>query len=54
MGKVGGFLKHAREEAPERDAGERIRDHREFTRTLPVVGLSAQGARCMECGVPFC
>ena len=54
MGKVGGFLKHAREESPERDPGERIGDHREFLRTLPLVELRTQGARCMECGVPFC
>jgi len=54
MGKVGGFLEYAREEPPERDPRERIRDHREFMRTLPLVELRTQGARCMECGVPFC
>ena len=54
MGKVGGFLKHDREEAPERAPDERVGDHREFVGTLPLVGLRAQGARCMECGVPFC
>ena len=54
MGKVGGFLKHARKDAPERDPEERIGDHREFVRTLPVAELRTQGARCMECGVPFC
>ncbi|MDE3026717.1 MAG: glutamate synthase subunit beta, partial [Acidobacteriota bacterium] len=43
-----------RAEAPERAPAERIGDHREFVKTLPLVELREQGARCMECGVPFC
>ena len=39
---------------PERDALERIGDYREFTLTRPVEELREQGARCMDCGVPFC
>ncbi len=31
-----------------------MHDHREFVRVLPLVELREQGARCMECGVPFC
>jgi glutamate synthase (NADPH/NADH) small chain len=54
MGKLGGFIEHDRAETVERDPAERIRDHREFVATLPLVELRAQGARCMECGVPFC
>jgi glutamate synthase (NADPH) small chain len=54
MGEVGGFKKFARAEAPEREPAERVGDHREFVRTLPLVELQQQGARCMECGVPFC
>ncbi|HEY3542638.1 MAG TPA: glutamate synthase subunit beta [Gaiellaceae bacterium] len=54
MGEVGGFKKYDRTPPPERAPGERIRDHREFVRTLPLVELQQQGARCMECGVPFC
>jgi glutamate synthase (NADPH/NADH) small chain len=54
MGEVGGFKKFARAEAPERAPGDRIGDHREFVRSLPLVELQQQGARCMECGVPFC
>ncbi len=54
MGELGAFLKIDRAETPERAPGERIGDHREFVRTLPVVQLREQGARCMECGVPFC
>jgi glutamate synthase (NADPH/NADH) small chain len=54
MGKPGGFLEIARVEPPERDPRERAADYREFVETLPDAGLRAQGARCMECGVPFC
>jgi len=54
MGELGAFLKLQRAETPERPPGERVHDHREFVRTLPLVALREQGARCMECGVPFC
>jgi len=54
MGKIGGFLEIGRQEPPERDPRERVRDYREFVGTLPVAKLREQGARCMECGVPFC
>jgi glutamate synthase (NADPH/NADH) small chain len=54
MGELGAFLKIQRAETPERPPGERVGDHREFVRTLPLVELRQQGARCMECGVPFC
>src|SRR5689334_4854000 len=54
MGKVGAFLEITRREQPERDPRTRTRDFNEFVETLPVEGLRNQGARCMECGVPFC
>jgi glutamate synthase (NADPH/NADH) small chain len=54
MGELGAFLRIGRAETPERSPGERVGDHREFVRTLPLVELREQGARCMECGVPFC
>jgi glutamate synthase (NADPH/NADH) small chain len=54
VGKLGGFLEYDRREQPERNPEERVRDFKEFVGTLPVVELRAQGARCMECGVPFC
>ena len=54
MGEIGGFKKFSRADPPERVPGERIRDHREFVRALPLLELRDQGARCMECGVPFC
>src|ERR671921_272712 len=54
MGKLGAFLEITRVDAPERDPARRTADYREFVDTLPVEGLREQGARCMECGVPFC
>jgi glutamate synthase (NADPH/NADH) small chain len=54
MGRVGAFIKVPRQDPPERDPAERIRDLKEFVGTLPLVELREQGARCMECGVPFC
>src|SRR5438067_2184778 len=54
MGEVGGFKKFDRRKAADRAPGERVRDHFEFVRQLPLVELREQGARCMECGVPFC
>ncbi len=54
MGELGAFKRLARAETPERAPAERVGDHREFVRLLPLVELREQGARCMECGVPFC
>ena len=54
MGALGAFLKIARAETSERPPAERVHDHREFVVPLPLATLRAQGARCMECGVPFC
>jgi glutamate synthase (NADPH/NADH) small chain len=54
MGEVGGFKKFARQKASDRAPEERVRDHFEFVRALPLLELREQGARCMECGVPFC
>jgi glutamate synthase (NADPH) small chain len=54
VGKLGGFLEIERIAQPERDPAARIGDYKEFVETLPVEGLRDQGARCMECGVPFC
>jgi glutamate synthase (NADPH) small chain len=54
MGELGAFLKSQRAKTLERPTEERVRDHREFVLTLPLVQLQEQGARCMECGVPFC
>ena len=54
MGELGAFLKIDRQGVVYRDAAERAKDFHEFLVQRPVPELQAQGARCMECGVPFC
>jgi glutamate synthase (NADPH/NADH) small chain len=54
MGKVTGFLEYTREVAERRPPAERIRDWFEIYQPFPEETLRAQGARCMDCGVPFC
>jgi len=54
MGELGAFLKIDRKDYVERDPQERVRDYHEFIQPLTGDALAAQGARCMECGVPFC
>jgi glutamate synthase (NADPH) small chain len=54
MGELGGFLKIDRHGVPYRDPRERAHDFREFLVTRPIEELRDQGARCMDCGVPFC
>src|ERR1700693_2869738 len=54
MGKLGGFLQIKRHGIPQRDPVARAHDYREFLLTRPVEDLREQGARCMDCGVPFC
>jgi len=54
MGKLGGFLKIERHGVPQRDPSERAHDFSEFLLPRPVAELREQGARCMDCGVPFC
>ncbi len=54
MGKLGGFLQIERHGVPYRDPHERARDYREFMVLRPEAELREQGARCMDCGVPFC
>jgi glutamate synthase (NADPH) small chain len=54
MGKPTGFMEYPKKSVPYRDARERLRDFREiFTEPLED-NLRNQGARCMDCGVPFC
>ncbi|MBX5468727.1 MAG: glutamate synthase subunit beta [Thermoleophilaceae bacterium] len=54
MGELGGFLRIERKNGPKRPVDERVRDYREYQLSLPTAQLRQQGARCMECGVPFC
>jgi glutamate synthase (NADPH/NADH) small chain len=54
VGELGGFLKVERHNVAYRDPSERAGDLREFLVAKSVPELQQQGARCMECGVPFC
>ena len=54
MGKPTGFIEYLRELPLDRPAMERIRDWQEFHLHLDDEHLRKQGARCMDCGVPFC
>jgi glutamate synthase (NADPH/NADH) small chain len=54
MGKNTGFLEYARELAPRRPVSQRVNDWFEIYLDFPEEKLRTQGARCMDCGVPFC
>ncbi len=54
MGKTTGFMDYSRELAPRRPVLERVNDWFEIYQDFPEDQLRQQGARCMDCGVPFC
>jgi glutamate synthase (NADPH) small chain len=54
MGKPTGFLEYLRELPLDRPALERIKDWNEFHLHMEESKLREQGARCMDCGTPFC
>ena len=54
MGKPTGFIEYLRELPLDRPALKRIQDWNEFHLHLEEDKLRNQGARCMDCGVPFC
>ncbi|HWR53769.1 MAG TPA: glutamate synthase subunit beta [Bryobacteraceae bacterium] len=54
MGKTTGFVEFEREVAGRRPVTERVNDFFEIYVDLPRERLERQGARCMDCGVPFC
>jgi glutamate synthase (NADPH/NADH) small chain len=54
MGKITGFKEFQRETEPYRDPKERLADFRELYGDHDWDHLQTQGARCMDCGVPFC
>ena len=54
MGKPTGFIEYSRSLPIARRALDRIRDWDEFHEHMPEDRLREQGARCMDCGVPFC
>jgi glutamate synthase (NADPH/NADH) small chain len=54
MGKTTGFLEISRELPTRRPVAERVNDWFEIYQDFPEAKLRDQGARCMDCGVPFC
>jgi glutamate synthase (NADPH/NADH) small chain len=54
MGKPTGFIEYLRELPVDRTPVERVRDWDEFHHHMDEKRLRQQGARCMDCGVPFC
>ncbi len=54
MGKLTGFLEYAREVPVRRPVAERVNDYFEVYQPFPEEHVRTQGARCMDCGVPFC
>jgi glutamate synthase (NADPH) small chain len=54
MGKITGFLEHERLEEPHEPVEARKKHYREFYLRLSDEAAAVQGARCMDCGIPFC
>ncbi len=54
MGKITGFKEFERVDEKNRSVKDRLHDYKEFTLTLDESDLQKQGARCMDCGIPFC
>jgi len=54
MGKITGFMEYPRLEEAYRPVEERVKGYREFVLALDDGQAKTQGARCMDCGTPFC
>ena len=54
MGKITGFMEHERIEEGYRPVDERLKHYKEFVVALTREQAKVQGARCMDCGTPFC
>ena len=54
MGKITGFMEIERKDRGYAPVAERVKVYKEFVKALPDADMSAQGARCMDCGIPFC
>jgi len=54
MGKITGFLEFDRKTEAYAPVEERVKNYKEFTKPLKEGELKEQGARCMDCGIPFC
>ena len=54
MGKITGFIEFEREIEAYDDVNKRLKNYKEFTIPMDEKALKNQGARCMDCGIPFC
>ncbi len=54
MGEVKGFMKYDRLELKKESVEKRVTHYNEFSQSLTEEELKSQGARCMDCGIPFC
>jgi len=54
MGKVTGFMEFQRQSEAHLPVAERLKNYREFVLHLDDDAAKVQGARCMDCGIPFC
>ncbi|MGJ9419223.1 glutamate synthase subunit beta [Massilia sp. CMS3.1] len=54
MGKITGFMEFERQEEGHVDPAVRVKNYKEFVVTLSDGQAKVQGARCMDCGIPFC
>ncbi|WP_010519317.1 glutamate synthase subunit beta [Croceivirga radicis] len=54
MGKTTGFMEYKRQNEAYIPVEERIKNYNEFTQPLKEDEIKNQGARCMDCGIPFC
>ena len=54
MGKVTGFKEFDRQDEKYNPVKDRVKHYKEFTEPLTEEEMTTQGARCMDCGIPFC
>lgn len=54
MGKPTGFMEIMRRDRVYQAVDERVRHWKEFVLPVPESEISRQGARCMDCGIPYC
>jgi glutamate synthase (NADPH/NADH) small chain len=54
VGKITGFMEFERQEEDHLDPAARVKNYKEFVVTLTDGQAKVQGARCMDCGIPFC
>ncbi|TAJ96588.1 MAG: glutamate synthase subunit beta [Reyranella sp.] len=54
MGLVTGFLEIERKDRSYEPVEQRLKNYREFVLPMPPAEVSRQGARCMDCGIPYC